>query len=131
MNNRLGALWLAGLVIGMVGCGGQSTLGMATTPADAKAAITEALDSWKKGTTQKALAEGKPPLYLQDNSFAKGVPLADYSFENDGKVVGTGISFIVNLKLKGEGGGEGKARRVAYRVVTKPNRSVALEDGIP
>jgi len=131
VNNRLVALWLAGLVFGLVGCGGQSTLDLATTPADAKAAITEALDAWKKGITQKALAEGKPPLYLQDNSFAKGTQLVDYTFENDGKVVGTGISFIVNLKLKGDGGGEGKARRVAYRVVTRPNRSVALEDGIP
>ena len=37
MNNRLGALWLAGLGIGLVGCGGQSTLDMANTPADAKA----------------------------------------------------------------------------------------------
>lgn len=119
------------LLLLVAGCGGQSTLDLATTPADAKATITEALDSWKKGVTQQALADGKPPLYLQDNAFAKGTPLVDYSFENEGKVVGTGMSFIVNLKLKGEGGAEGKSRRVAYRVVTRPNRSVATEDGIP
>lgn len=130
MSNRIKIHPWAFAVLWMAGCGGLSTLDMATTPAEAKATITEALDSWKKGVTQKALAEGKPPLYLQDNSFAKGIQLVDYSFENDGKVLGTGISFIVNLKLKGEGG-EGKSRRVAYRVVTKPNRSVAVEDGIP
>lgn len=131
MSDRVWKILGLGLVSWMVGCGGQSTLDMATTPAEAKATITEALDSWKKGVTPKALSEARPPLYLQDNSFVKGTQLVDYTFENEGKVVGTGMSYIVNLKLKGEGGGEGKARRVAYRVVTKPNRAVTLEDGIP
>jgi hypothetical protein len=129
MSDRVWKVLGLGLVSWMVGCGGQSTLDMATTPAEAKTTITEALDSWKKGVSQKDLSERKPPLYLQDNSYAKGTQLVDYSFENEGKVVGTGMSYIVNLKLKGEG--EGKTRRVAYRVVTTPNRAVTLEDGIP
>lgn len=102
-------------------------MGMATTPGDARATITAALDGWKQGVSQQAMAASRPPMFLQDDAFAKAAPLLDYSLEGEGKVVGTGISQVVNLSFKGEG----KARRVAYRVVTRPHKVVTREEGFP
>jgi hypothetical protein len=124
--------WLAGLMVVLVsGCGGQSTMGLATTPEEAKATVTMALDAWKNGTRQKDLALAKPPVYFQDDTFARGTPLSDYSIEGDGKVVGAGISFVVNLSLKGDGSKDNKLRKIAYRVVTRPNRAITREENMP
>ena len=35
------------------------------------------------------------------------------------------------MKLKGDAGKDDKNRRIAYRVVTRPNKAVTLEEGIP
>ena len=131
--NYTGA-WLVASVLAwlpVVGCGGQSVLDMATTPAEARETITTALDAWQKGTSQKDLAQCNPPLYLQDPLYARGSTLQEYKLENEGKVVGTGISYIVTMKLKGDAGKDDKNRRIAYRVVTRPNKAVTLEEGIP
>ena len=123
--------WLAGLLVVVVsGCGGQSTMGLATTPEEAKATITTALEAWKNGTRQNVMAQAKPPMYFQDDIFARGTSLSDYSIEGDGKVVGAGISFVVNLSLKGDGSKENKSRKVAYRVVTRPNRAITREENM-
>ena len=127
--SRFGVVGL--LLCQLAGCGGQSVMEMATTPDEAKSTLVQALDAWKNGTSQKDLSEGKPPVFLQDPLFAKGVPLQGYTMENEGKVVGTGMSYIINQKLKGDADKEAKARRIAYRVVTRPNRAVTLEEGIP
>ncbi|NBU77286.1 MAG: hypothetical protein EBS30_19055 [Planctomycetes bacterium] len=128
LDNR----WLTGLLLALVtGCGGPSTMGLATTPEEAKATVTTALDAWKNGTRQNDLALAKPPVYFQDDAFARGTPLSDYSIEGDGKVVGAGISFVVNLSLKGDGSKDNRSRKVAYRVVTRPNRAVTREENMP
>lgn len=113
------------------GCGGPSTMELATTPLEAKTTIALALDAWKNGALQTDLAHAKPPVFFQDDAFTKGTPLTGYSIEGEGKVVGAGISFVVNLSLKGDGSKGSKPCTVAYRVVTRPNRAITREEGMP
>lgn len=127
MSERL-FLWMVCLQgLEAAGCAGQAPLGMATNSAEARAAITLALESWKQGVSQQALAAFRQPVFMQDDAFARAKPLAGYSLEGEGKVVGTGISQIVNLSFQGES----KPRKVAYRVVTRPHKVVTREEGFP
>ena len=93
--------------------------------------LDRSLEAWKGGISQKDLATGSPALFFQDDTYRRGTPLTSYAFEGEGKVVGSGMSYIVNLTLKGSGEKENKVQRVAYRVVTRPSLAVTREEGIP
>lgn len=117
-------------LIAAAGCGGDpSPLPMATTPDAARAALTTALDGWKAGETREGLAARTPPVRLADADFARGAKLVDYKVEGDGKVVGTGMSYLVTLTVQTKD--SAATRKVAYRVVTTPHTAVTREDGIP
>ena len=129
--NNLRRAWLVPTMMALVGCGGQSTMDLATTPEESRATLTRSLEAWKGGISQKDLSTGSPALFFQDDTYRRGTPLTSYAFEGEGKVVGSGMSYIVNLTLKGSGEKENKVQRVAYRVVTRPSLAVTREEGIP
>ena len=49
-------------------------------------------------------------------------------FEGDGKVRGTGYSYVVTLKLQEKDGAKTRDKKIAYRVVTEPKQVITRED---
>ncbi|MBX9579420.1 MAG: hypothetical protein K2X87_03855 [Gemmataceae bacterium] len=123
---RLTLIPLAVLVVA-AGCGDPKPLDLATTPEASRAALTEALDGWKAGETDKAMAGRSPPLYLVDDDLTRGAKLVDYQLAGEPKVFGTGLSYPVTLTLQHKD--RTTTRKAAYRVVTTPNRAVTREEG--
>ena len=113
------------------GCGGPKPPPMAATPESSRAVLVEALDGWKTGKTHADLAAGSPPLYFQDDDLLGGAKLLDYAFQGDGKVIGTGYSYIVNIKVQEKDGAKTREKRVAYTAVTEPKHAVTREDRKP
>ncbi len=122
---------LAMLVLGLVGCRPEGEpLAMATNDADAKAAIQAAFDAWKEGASPAELAARSPSIQLADDGFRKGAKLVDYSIVGEPTVVGTGITFKLNLKFQ-DGTAAPRNRTISYRVVTQPNIVISKEDFLP
>jgi hypothetical protein len=122
------AVFLAAL--GLAGCGTKPPP-MAGTPESSRSALAAALDGWKAGKTAKELSDQSPPLYFLDDDFTRGAKLLDYRVEGDGKPLGTGYSYVVTLTLQDKGGGDSRARKVAYTAVTEPKHVVTREDRQP
>ena len=119
------------LALALAGCGGEPPpLDMATTPEKSREVLVAALDAWKAGATPKELTARTPAVYLNDDSFARGVKLTDYKIEGEPKTFGTGLSYVLTLTLQ-DGAKPAAARKLAYRVVTRPNVSISREDGMP
>jgi hypothetical protein len=122
------ALCLAALVL--AGCSEPKPLEMATTPEASRATLTAALDAWKAGASQADLSRRSPPVYFVDDDLERGRKLVDYQIEGEPRPVGTGLSYVVTLTVQ-DGTKAPVIRRLAYRVVTKPNQSVSREEGTP
>ena len=114
----------------LAGCGSPGPMKSATTPELSLALLTLALDAWKGGASQVELSQRNPPVYFVDDAYRRGAKLTSYTIEDTGKPVGTGISYVVTLQLQ-EAGAAPAAKKVAFRVVTSPNNSIAREDGMP
>ena len=76
------------------------------------------------------MAAKSPPVYLSDEGFASGVKLIDYKIEGEPMIIGIGYSYTLTLTLQ-DGAKPSTTKKVAYRVVTSPNLSVAKEDRAP
>ncbi|MGL4419917.1 MAG: hypothetical protein ACRCZF_04565 [Gemmataceae bacterium] len=129
--NRLAVLGL-GLFLLQIGCNGSGTpasLPPATTPEKATAAMTAALEAWKNSATPETLAAQSPPVYFLADDFRKGSKLQKYQIVGSPTVVGTGLTFVVELTL--ELSGKTTTKKVAYRVVTEPRTAITQEDQMP
>jgi hypothetical protein len=125
---RLTPIPLAATLVALAaGCGDPAPLGLATTPEASRAALTEALDGWKAGETDRSMAGRSPPLYVVDDDLTRGAKLVAYKLDGEPKVFGTGLSYPVTLTLQFKD--RTATRKAAYRVVTTPNRAVTREEG--
>ena len=115
-------LTVPAVVLLLVGCSSGGPLPMATTAEKSRPALVAALDGWKAGKTADELKALSPPVFFLDAEFKGGSKLADYKIEDDGRPYGTGYRYDVTLTVGG------KAKKVAYRVVTEPNIAITRED---
>lgn len=114
---------LPALALAIAGCSSEpATLPMATTAEKSRPALEAVLNAWKAGKTADELKAMSPPLYFIDGDFVKNSKLTDFKIEGDGRPYGTGYRYDVSLTIAG------KAKKVAYRVVTEPNTSISRED---
>ena len=119
------------LAFALAGCGGDPPpLDLASTPEKSRELLVSAFDDWKAGATPGSMTAKSPPVYLNDDGFAKGAKLIDYKIEGEPKTVGTGFSYVVTLTIQ-DGAKPPSAKKLAYRVVTRPNNSISKEDGMP
>jgi hypothetical protein len=109
------------------GCSDPQPPGLATTPEESRKVLVSILDAWKAGQTRGDLRDRSPPIYFSDEAMDRGRKLVDYTIDGDGVPMGTGLRYEVTLTLQ-EGDRPPATRKVAYRVVTRPNVSVSKED---
>jgi hypothetical protein len=112
---------LAGTAL-VAGCGGP-----ANAPVDAgraRAALREALESWKHGEPADRLQAASPPVYVIDPDWQAGATLKDYSVLDDGIAMDAHLHVHVRLTLRLTSGSEA-AREVTFVVSTAPNLCVS------
>jgi hypothetical protein len=113
----------------LLGCGrGNVATPGPSDPAQAKQALTQALDAWRSGAKPDSVAGA----IVSDEEWSGGVQLLSYEIPGDGKAFGNSVRLTATLEVRG---GDGNARRKSalYQVATNPkvtiNRSDALEEG--
>ena len=106
------------------GCSGPST-SHPVDPPKAREALTQALDSWKKGEAPKALQASPTPITVQDLDWMGGFTLVDYEIMDEGKTLDANLSVPVKLTLSG-GPAKKKSheKKVFYTVSTSPATTV-------
>jgi hypothetical protein len=111
------------------GCSSDAKAPMAGTPETTRATLVVALEGWKAGKTYQDLSNQAPALYVVDDDLNRGTRLLDYQIEGEGKVLGTGYSYVVTLIVQDRDGARAPSKRkVAYTVVTEPKLAVTRED---
>jgi hypothetical protein len=118
------ALGLACLAAG--GCGSPAPAATAN-PDQARTALREVLESWKRGDACGAPAKLSPAILVADEDWLAGAKLEDYTIEPGDQMMGTALRCPVSLKIQDP---EGKPRtRVAlYIVTTDPILRVDRQD---
>lgn len=95
-------------------------------PATARAALDEALSSWKKGEGFEPLARRTPPLRVLDREWRAGERLLDYQLTDD-ETVGAELRCRVRLSLQGHDGSPIEKEAV-YSIGTGPALTISRED---
>ncbi|WP_148598318.1 hypothetical protein [Aquisphaera giovannonii] len=88
-------------------------------PEAAKRLLVEVLDAWKAGGKPEDLARKSPPVTVGEEEWQAGSQLVSYELAPGERAVGSALSCVVELSVKGK---DGKAarRRVSYDVTTAP-----------
>jgi hypothetical protein len=122
-----GTVWIAIVVLSASGCGIGGTP-QAADSAQARTALTAALDAWKSGEKPEDLAKRTPPLHIKDVDWSGGFQLVGYEADTDGKLVGYDMNYPVVLELKSPKGNSVKKKAV-YTVTTQPELIVSRQEG--
>ena len=111
------ASWLLPFVAfaAVMGCSSGS-LPARADPERAKQALRTALETWQKGESTEALANGSPPIYFNDPKIQKGMRLASYEVENSHDFFGQSVRFSVKATFARDDGG--KERKLTYLIDT-------------
>lgn len=108
------------------GCGrGDTTPPGPSDPAQAKEALTKALDAWRSG--------GKPDsvsgVTVSDEEWAGGAQLLKYELQGDGVKHGNSIRQKVSLEVRGPAG-QPLRKAALYQVATNPVATVSRSDAL-
>jgi hypothetical protein len=122
-------LWLAGVLILVLGCGGCGPSASPSDPAEGRKALQTVLDAWKGGEKPDALAQRTPPIHVTDGDWMSGLRLQSYKADDDGKLVGSDVNYNVVLELKTAKGKVVKKNAV-YAVTTHPQLLVLRQDSL-
>ena len=110
---------LAALALLVVGCSTGPPLPPQANPDEARAALTTALEAWKKGgNAREALAAGNPPIYFNDPRCGPDVRLVAYRL--DEAHTGYGQSVQITVVLSFEKDGRVVEKKATYMVDTAP-----------
>ncbi len=119
-------LWLAGVALLMLGCAGCGQSARQSDPSEGLKALQTVLDAWKGGEQPAALEQRTPPIHVSDGDWMSGLKLQKYKAD-DGKLIGTDVSYNVALELKTTKGKIVK-RSAVYAVTTHPQLLVLRQD---
>lgn len=114
----LTAPWLGLLLAALAGCGSGS-LPPQASPDQARAALTQALDTWQKGESINALARGNPAVYFNDPRRGSDVKLLAYKLDDAHEFYGQTVRISVALTFKFPDGTT-KERKTPYLIDTSP-----------
>ncbi|MBC7852547.1 MAG: hypothetical protein IAF94_03840 [Pirellulaceae bacterium] len=107
------------IILFTVFVGGCSTpLPPAAEPAQARSALTTALDAWQKGETAESLQARSPAIHVNDPGWSSGERLVKYEIQAE-QAHGQGWKVQVLLTLQ-SGGGAASNRQVNYTIDTEP-----------
>ena len=124
------ASWRAGfpilvLILAGGGCGGQSA--RPSDPGEGRKALQAMLDAWKGGQKPDILAQQTPAIHAFDGDWKSGHVLQNYRADDEGTLVGSDLSYSVDLELKTPRGKVTKKTAV-YAVTTHPQLMVLRQN---
>ena len=115
-RRSLGLLISLFVVVAVLGCGG-GTLPERANPERARQALRTALETWQKGESTEALANGSPPIYFNDPKIQKGMRLASYELEDSHDFFGQSVRISVKATFERDDG-MAKERKLIYLIDT-------------
>lgn len=119
---------IACLLIVACGCGrGNYVPPGPSDPAQAKQALTQALDAWRSGNKIESMPSSSPAVIVSDEEWASGTQLLNYEIQGDGKTFGTSVRLNATLELRGSGG-QTQRKKALYQVATNPVLTVSRSD---
>jgi hypothetical protein len=121
------ALWPAGVLMLMLACGGCGPTARPSDQGEGRKALQAALDAWKGGEKPDTLTQRSPSIHFSDGDWMSGLLLKSYKADDEGKLVGTDLSYSVVLELKTPKGKVTKKTAV-YSVTTHPLILVLRQD---
>ena len=122
-----GAVWIAAVLLTASGCGAGATP-QPSDSAKAKAALRDALESWKAGKTPEDLKTQSPPIHVKAVDWAGGFRLVNFKADAEGKVAGYDVNYPVILELESPKGVAVKKNAV-YTVTTAPELLISRQEG--
>ena len=122
-----GTVWVAAMLLTASGCGAGATPQLSDS-AKAKAALQNALESWKAGKTPKDLKKQSPPIHVKDVDWDGGFLLVNFKADAEGKLAGYDVNYPVVLELKSPKGVSVKKTAV-YTVTTTPELLISRQEG--
>jgi hypothetical protein len=121
------ASWSAGVLMLMLACGGCGPSARPSDHGEGRKALQAVLDAWKGGEKPDVLAQRSPSIHVSDGDWMSGLLLKSYKADDEGKLVGTDLSYSVVLELKTPKGKVTKKTAV-YAVTTHPLILVLRQD---
>jgi hypothetical protein len=124
--------WPAGGLILLVstlflGSGGCNPTARPSDPGEGLKALQATLEAWKGGEKPEALASRSPKIHVSDGDWTSGLLLKSYRAEDEGRLVGSDLSYSVALELKNSRGKVVK-KNATYAVTTHPQLLVLRQD---
>src|SRR5437588_2874806 len=93
------SLGIAACLWALASIGCSPRLPPPTDPAEARAALETALDTWKRGDAPETLQKREPPIQFADLHWEKGARLLKYEIAN-AEQRGLGMRVTVKLSLQ-------------------------------
>lgn len=90
------------LLVATAGCGSSNA--PLPSEAEAKAALTTALDTWKNGKSASELVSATPPVQAVDQDWVAGKILESYTIGEESPGAAGNKTFSVTLTIKGSSG---------------------------
>jgi hypothetical protein len=111
----------------IVGSGGCNPTARPSDPGEGRKALQATLEAWKGGEKPEALAIRAPSIHVSDGDWKSGLLLKSYRAEDEGRLVGSDLSYSVALELKNPRGKVVK-KNATYAITTHPQLLVLRQD---
>jgi hypothetical protein len=111
----------------ILGSGGCNPTARPSDPGEGRKALRATLEAWKGGEKPEALASRTPSIHVSDGDWKSGLLLKSYRAVDEGRLVGSDLSYCVALELKNARGKLVK-RDAVYAVTTHPQLLILRQD---
>ena len=126
MNTPIGKyIFSAVVLLAVTFTGCTSRLPPPTDPAEARAALQAALDTWKRGEALATLQERTPPIQFADLQWESGARLLKYEIAA-AEQRGLGMRITVKMSLEAKGG-QRRDTTTVYTAETQPRIVIVPE----
>ena len=122
-----GGLMLTTILMSILGSGGCNPTARPSDPGEGRKALQATLEAWKGGEKPEALAGRSPSIHVSDGDWKSGLLLKSYRADDEGRLIGSDLSYSVALELKNSRGKLVKKNAV-YAVTTHPQLLVFRQD---
>lgn len=115
------------ILTSILGSGGCTPTPRESDSVEGRQALRATLEAWKGGEKPEALESRTPPIHVSDGDWKSGLLLKSYRAEGEGRLVGSDLSYSVELELKNSRGKVVKKNAV-YAVTTHPQLLILRQD---
>jgi hypothetical protein len=115
------------ILTSILGSGGCNPTARPSDPGEGRKALQVTLEAWKGGEKPEALASRSPSIHVSDSDWKSGLLLKSYRADDEGRLIGSDLSYSVALELKNSRGKLVKKNAV-YAITTHPQLMVLRQD---